>query len=110
MKKLFIETSEFTARALAFLSEENYRRLQSLLLANPDAGKVMLGCGGMRKLPFADERRNKGKRGGLRIIYLHVPDTNRIYLVHIYDKGQLDDLNAKQKKVLRTLAETFKSE
>ena len=73
MEKLFIETTEFTARVAAFLSDDDYTELQTLLRANPDIGKVMPGCGGMRKIRFADARRGKGKRGGLRIIYLHVP-------------------------------------
>jgi hypothetical protein len=38
-------------------------------MKSPDAGDVIEGTGGLRKLRFADLRRGKGKRGGLRVIY-----------------------------------------
>jgi hypothetical protein len=38
-------------------------------MINPEAGALIRGTGGLRKLRFADERRGKGKRGGLRVIY-----------------------------------------
>jgi mRNA-degrading endonuclease RelE of RelBE toxin-antitoxin system len=38
-------------------------------MLNPEAGDTIPGTGGLRKVRFADERRGKGKRGGLRVIY-----------------------------------------
>ena len=38
-------------------------------MKNPEAGDVIQGAGGLRKMRFADSRRGKGKRGGLRVIY-----------------------------------------
>ena len=43
--------------------------LQTTLMKSPAAGDVIEGTGGLRKLRFADVRRGKGKRGGLRVIY-----------------------------------------
>jgi hypothetical protein len=110
MKKLFIETFEFTRRVSAFLTDDDYTELQTLLLENPDIGKVMPGCGGMRKIRFADPRRRKGKRGGIRVIYLHVPEADVIFLTDLYGKNTQEDLNAKQKKFLKTVAENFQRE
>ena len=41
----------------------------------------MPGCGGLRKVRIADPRRGKGKRGGIRVIYLHVPEASVVYLM-----------------------------
>jgi hypothetical protein len=44
-------------------------RLQQELMRNPEAGEIIQETGGLRKMRFADRRRGKGKRGGLRVIY-----------------------------------------
>jgi hypothetical protein len=77
---------------------------------NPESGDVMPGCGGLRKVRTLDPRRRKGKRGGARVIYLHVPDAKRFYMLDIYDKDEQDDLNANQKKQLKRLADQLKLE
>ena len=43
--------------------------LQATLMRSPEAGDPIAGAGGLRKLRFADARRGKSKRGGLRVIY-----------------------------------------
>jgi hypothetical protein len=73
MKKLFIETTGFTREVIARLDDRTYAEFQTRLMANPDEGEVMPGCGGLRKIRLADPKRQKGKRGGSRVIYLHVP-------------------------------------
>src|SRR5258708_4608191 len=110
MKKLFIETFGFTARVSAFLSEEDYSNLQKLLMANPDMGKVMPGCGGLRKLRLADPRRRKGKRGGIRVLYLHVLEVDRIFMIDIYDKAERDDLSRNQKKLIKAIVDQCKKD
>jgi hypothetical protein len=54
--------------------------------------------------------RGKGKRGGARVIYLHLETATVIYLVYVYDKGEADDLTAAQKKELKAIAEAIKEE
>lgn len=78
-----------------------------MLIRDPVAGDVMKGCGGLRKIRVADRRRGKGKRGGARVIYLHVPAADWVLLLDIYGK---DDLSAEERKVLKQLAEDFKAE
>lgn len=70
MKKLFLETTEFSREVIARLDDQAYAAFQNQLMANPEEGKVMPGCG---KARLADPKRRKGKRGGARVIYLHVP-------------------------------------
>jgi hypothetical protein len=61
----------------------------------------MPGTGGFRKLRWADVRRGKGRRGGLRVIYYHFRSDSQIWLVTVYDKDEASDLTAKEKKVLK---------
>lgn len=69
MKRSFIELPIFKSRWEALgLNEEDLLRLQVELLADPKAGDVMQGTGGVRKMRFAFEHR--GKSGGVRVIYV----------------------------------------
>ena len=105
MNFIFCETSYFSRRIAELLDDETYRQLQAELLENPVKGEVIPGCGGMRKLRLEAHKRGKGKRGGFRAIYLHVPNVRWIYFVTIYGKDEQDDLDSNQKKQLRTIAE-----
>jgi len=97
----FIETQKFMqAREDYFAGDEAYSAVQQALLADPDLGSVMPGCGGLRKMRWPDPRRGKGKRGGLRIIYLHVPEAQVIVFLKVYDKDGADDLTPDQRKIL----------
>jgi hypothetical protein len=77
------------------------RGLQNFLLASPDAGDVIPGGSGLRKLRWSAQGR--GKRGGARVIYYrHVPG-ERIYLIYAYVKNVRTDLTREQIKVLAQL-------
>ena len=77
MWKTFIETDDFTEWVREYLSDEALSDLQKKLLNDPETGVVMPGCGGLRKMRVPDPKRGKGKRGGARVIYLHVADSPR---------------------------------
>lgn len=110
MPKLFVESHEFTEWIVTHLDDDALAALQQLLAENPESGAVMPGCGGLRKLRIADPSRQTGKRGGARIIYLHVPKADWVYLMDVYGKGEKADLSSAEKKMLRRLAEEFKAE
>lgn len=110
MKATFVEISQFTEWIYEHLTERDYALLQQQLMIAPDAGEVIPGCGGLRKVRTADPKRNKGKRGGARIIYLHVREASRFYLLDVYGKDEKDDLSPKEKKHLRQLAAQLKLE
>jgi hypothetical protein len=65
----FVETDVFTKRISALGLDGSLRGLQLALLADPEAGDVEPGTGGLRKVRFADPTRGKGKRGGVRVEY-----------------------------------------
>jgi mRNA-degrading endonuclease RelE of RelBE toxin-antitoxin system len=64
---IFIETSIFTKEIQHLLSDDNYRMLQTALMLRPDAGSLIKGSGGLRKIRWSLP--GTGKRGALRIIY-----------------------------------------
>lgn len=68
MQALFKELPPFERVRTDYLTDDAYRQLQQTLLVNPEAGDVIEGTGGLRKLRQADPKRGKGKRGGLRMI------------------------------------------
>jgi hypothetical protein len=70
----------------------------------------MPGCGGLRKMRVADPRRGKGKRGGARVIYLHIEELNQIHLMTVYGKDQKDDLSESEKRLYRQLVQVLKDQ
>jgi hypothetical protein len=101
----FIEAPIFTRFLSRYLGEDDYRKLQLYLALDPDAGDVIPGTGGCRKMRWADARRGKGKRGGLRVIYFHLVEDGQIWLLTLYDKGEVVDLNAREKRLLKMAIE-----
>jgi mRNA-degrading endonuclease RelE of RelBE toxin-antitoxin system len=97
----FFETPAFTRHLSTYLTDDEYAALQAFLTANPEAGDVMPGTGGFRKLRWADERRGKGKRGGLRVIYYFLTQDHQVWLFTLFGKGEADDLTPEQKRQLR---------
>lgn len=106
---LFIEFPGFdAARDDYFESDKAYSAFQWDLACDPQQGDVMPGCGGLRKMRWADARRGKGRRGGLRIIYLLIPEMRVIVLVDVYGKDEADDLTPSEKRTVARLARETK--
>jgi len=95
----FIEASAFTKYLYDYLSEEEYLGLQSFLLQNPEAGKIVRGSGGVRKVRWA--MAGKGKSGGVRVIYYFKKQADEIWLLTIYSKNEVENIPA---HVLRQIA------
>lgn len=98
----FLETPVFTRHVHSYLSDNEYRRLQHFLAERPEAGDVMPGTGGFRKIRWGDERRGKGRRGGLRIIYYWLAGDQQIWLFTLFGKNEAADLTPAEKRQLRT--------
>ena len=101
----FIEAPLFTQLLPDFLTDDEYRELQQHLSRDPEAGDMIPGTGGFRKLRWADSRRRKGKRGGLRLIYYHFLADSQIWLMTVYDKDSMADLSAAEKRSLKAAIE-----
>ncbi len=96
---VFIETPIFTVGVKSLLSDEDYAALQLYLVSQPDAGDVIAGTGGLRKVRWTTAGR--GKRGGTRVIYYYVVAQSQIRMILFYRKGIKDDLSPKEKAILR---------
>lgn len=103
MKAIFVELPVFAKYRPEYLDDEGFRDLQNSLMANPEAGDVIEGTGGLRKIRQPDPRRGKGKRGGLRVIYYWWDGKRQFWLFTLYDKDEMDDLSAKEKKALKDM-------
>ncbi|MCF4998877.1 toxin [Pseudomonas syringae] len=105
MRIQFFETTLFTTNIGRYLTDDDYRKLQAYMQLNPLAGDVMPRTGGFRKLRWADARRGKGRRGGLRVIYYWLMNDGQFWMFAIYDKDELENLTAEQEKALKTAIE-----
>ncbi|HYW07396.1 MAG TPA: hypothetical protein VE913_10590 [Longimicrobium sp.] len=100
-----VETPVFTRRVTEILTDEEYRGLRSALLARPDAGSVIVGTGGARKIRWAADGR--GKSGGVRVIYCWAAAREIILMLLVCPKNEQDTLTDVQKKMLRRVVESM---
>ena len=102
---IFIEAPPFERVRQEYLDDDRYRLMQSTLMANPSAGDLIRGSGGIRKLRWAAA--GTGKRGGLRVIYYCTTERERILLLTMYRKSEVSDLTPAEVRALRALVETL---
>ena len=81
----FIESSLFASMVYDYLSEDDYRAFQQYLMEHPDAGDVVRGSGGVRKVRWA--RPGSGKSGGVRVCYYIRNQAGQVLLLVIYAKS-----------------------
>src|ERR671915_541827 len=101
----FIETKLFTRLVDQFLSDDELASLQEALAANPEAGALIPGSGGVRKLRWGV--RGRGKRGGVRVIYYVKRRDGVIWLLTIYSKSEIENIAA---QTLRSIKEEIDAE
>ena len=100
MDATFIELASFQKYRAEYLTDDQLRQFQNMLLANPEKGDLIPETGGLRKVRFKDERRSKGARGGIRVIYYWTSGKRQFILFTLYDKDQNDDLTKQQRDAL----------
>ena len=98
---ILVESPQFTRAITELMDDDGYRLLQAVLLENPEAGAIIVGSGGLRKVRWALPGR--GKRGGARMIYYYWVVKSRIYLLYAYSKSAKGDLTREQVKILAGL-------
>lgn len=95
---IFIETPTFEADREDHFSDKAFAEFQQLLADRPDAGPLIPGGHGLRKVRVAQPGR--GKRGGARVIYYWRTAENQILLVAVFAKNVRTDLTPAQLKAL----------
>ena len=104
----FVELPLFTEQITRLVDDAVYGLFQKDLLRQPDRGDVIPQSGGLRKVRM--RLPGRGKSGGARVIYLHLPKYETIVLVYLYTKAKRADLSAEQLKRLRQAAAIIKQE
>jgi len=99
----FIESSAFERMRAAYLDDEEYAELQEFMMQNPEAGRIVRGSGGVRKLRW--RRAGTGKRGGLRVIYFVRYRPNEFWMLALYAKSSRENVPA---HILKQLKEAFR--
>ncbi len=97
----FIESKSFAKTVYKYFTEAEYLDLQIHLVEFPDSGDLVKGGGGLRKLRFAI--RDKGKSGGVRVIYYWRSHRGEIYLMEVYHKSVKSDLNDSELALLANM-------
>ncbi len=110
MKRVFVQTTVYSRR----LDEKGFPGIQEAveneILKIPDAGDRMPGCGGVQKIRISDPSRKKGKRGGIRVLYLDIPHLEKTYLLYLYGKDEAEDISSEGKKRIAEIAKRLKEE
>lgn len=109
MKRTFIQTSEFTKqwKSIGF-GDDELRKLELLILRNPEAAPVMQGTGGLRKMRFAYE--NRGKSGSTRVCYVDLIFAETVYLITAYPKNVKENLSKEERNNIKKLITILEDE
>ena len=100
----FVRFPTFEKSVAGILSETDILELELQLVVQPDAGDLIPGGRGLRKL--RRPARGRGKRGGARVIYYHVSSQHTILLITAYAKSEQEDLDRRQLQVLAALVKS----
>ena len=96
-----VETEEFLNRSKAIFTESERASLVAHLGANPEAGRLVTGAGGVRKIRWATP--GQGKRGGARVIYYYYNQSIPLFALDIYAKNEKANLSEADKRSLKRL-------
>jgi hypothetical protein len=111
VKRVFIELPHFTKSIKEIENGEQIKRsLEIEILKNPEAGDLIQGTGGIRKIRIGDPKRNLGKSGAFRILYLDWPRLEITLLVLIFTKAKQENITSIQKNQIKELVQKIKKE
>lgn len=100
----FVELPAFSRARQNYLSDAEFAELQTYLLDAPDAGDVIPGSGGCRKLRWASV--GGGKRGGYRVIYFLRLNNGEVILVTLYAKSVQENIKPELLKRIKAAYES----
>ncbi|SUT99918.1 toxin HigB-2 [Actinobacillus lignieresii] len=107
MKLVFVELPPFNKFRYENLTDDDYREFQEYLMNNPEAGDIVQGINGLRKIRISTQSR--GKKGGARVIYYYYVRGSQIWLFTGYNKSRKIDLNSMERKAFSKVLEHLKN-
>jgi hypothetical protein len=93
-----VELQEFQRKASSLLSEAEKQGVINYLAAHPQTGVVLQGTGGIRKFRWASG--NKGKSGGVRVIYYFYNESIPLFLLSVFGKKEKANLSKSERNEL----------
>lgn len=87
------------------MTDDDLKKLQEYLLSHPDAGQIMRGTGGVRKVRWA---RDKGKSGGIRTLYVDFTKEEHTYFITVFGKSEKDNLTDEEKNIIKEFVKSLK--
>lgn len=95
------ETGPFQRKSSYLLSAEEKEDLIAYLAEHPNAGSVIQGTNGVRKIRWA--RGNRGKSAGARVIYYYHSEIMPLYLLTVFGKNEKANISMEEKHSLSSL-------
>lgn len=103
--RIIVETPIFSRLIQELMSDDQYRLLQEALITRPDAGAIIRGSGGLRRIRWRLE--GGGKRGGIRVIYYWLTADDQLRMLYAYKKSDQGDLTSDQLAVLKEVIQRW---
>ena len=115
MKRKFVESRNFSSdrkqlERAGELVHEDIVSLEQRILADPQAGDLVPGTGGLRKIRMGQRSVGRGKRGGARVYYLDLPGRGVTHLVALFGKREKADLLPDERRLIASMMEQLKKE
>ena len=85
------------------LNDDDLKNLQKILLENPKIGSVIQGTGRLRKMRFGIE--NRGKSHSVRVCYVDFEIYEKIFLIMVFAKNEMENLSSSEKNSIKKLIE-----
>lgn len=98
-----VELPEFIKRASSLLKDEEKASIINYLAFHPQAGDIMQGTGGIRKLRWSAQ--GKGKSGGVRVIYYYHNGSVPLFLLTVFGKGEKANISKSERNELGKLTD-----
>ena len=97
-----VETPGYLSDAKALgLTETERAAIVTWIAAHPEAGDMIEGTGGARKVRFAGK--GKGKSGGYRVITFYSGSSIPVFLLNVFAKNEKTDMTAKERNTLKQI-------
>ena len=104
-----VESDIYRESSEDLLTSEEREGVRNFLAEHPETGDIVPGLDGLCKLRWTHQQRNKGKRGGTRIIYFCATSDQMVVLLYVYSKEQKEDLTDADRKELKAALNEFKA-
>lgn len=91
------------------LTDEDLQALEAQIGKRPDAGALMEGTGGLRKIRFAPPSWHTGKSGATRVCYVWFVQFRHCFLATIFAKNEKQNLSAADKAEFRKVIAQIRS-